>query len=116
MDMFTCVKDLASHQPVPDDGILTRTLLDNDHVKVVLFTFAAQQELSEHTASMPASLHFLDGTATVGLGGEMIEAQNGTWVHMTPGLSHSIKAKTPTRMLLTLIKTGPKTDSPAKQP
>jgi quercetin dioxygenase-like cupin family protein len=40
----------------------------------------------------------------VGLGGDMKEAQPGTWVHMPAGLRHSIQAKTPVVMLLLLVK------------
>ncbi len=34
-------------------------------LKVILVGFAQAEELSEHTASMPAVLHFLQGEATV---------------------------------------------------
>jgi quercetin dioxygenase-like cupin family protein len=44
------------------------------------------------------------GEAIVGLGDELKHAGAGTWVHMPPGLKHSIKAKTPTVMLLVLLK------------
>ena len=60
--------------------------------------------LSEHTASMPAVLHFLQGEATVGLGVHKHEAKAGTWVHMPTGQRHSIQAKTPVVMLLLLLK------------
>lgn len=49
-------------------------------------------------------LYFVKGTATVGLGNDVHEAQAGTWVHMPAGLKHSIKAETPLVMLLVLLK------------
>jgi len=54
-DRYTYIPDLAS-QEIPADGILSRTVYQDDHVKAVVFAFAAGQELSEHTASMPAIL------------------------------------------------------------
>ena len=53
---------------------------------------------------MAAMLFFVKGEATLGLGGDVREAQAGTWVHMPSGLKHSIKAKTPVVMLLVLLK------------
>lgn len=101
---YTFVEDLAKHQDIPADGILTRTLCDLDHVKVVLFTFGAGQELSEHTASMPAALHFIQGEAELVLGDETLKARPGAWVHMPPNLKHSVRAGTPVVMLLLLFK------------
>ena len=88
----------------PDDGILTRTLLHDDNVKAVIFGFGQGEELSEHTASMPAILHFLQGEASLTLGDDSIEAQPGTWIHMEPNLKHSVKTKTQVVMLLLLMK------------
>ncbi len=99
------VPDLAALlATVPEDSILSRTFYDGDDVRGVLFSFAAGQELSEHTASSPAILHFLSGEATVTLGGETVDAHAGSWAHMPPNLKHSIHAKTPVTMLLVLIR------------
>jgi quercetin dioxygenase-like cupin family protein len=46
-----------------------RTLYTDDRVKVVLFGFGQGEERSEHTASMPAALHFLRGEAKLTPGG-----------------------------------------------
>ena len=70
----------------------------------MLFGFGQGEELSEHTASMPAMLHFLQGEATRRWATTRVEAKAGTWVHMPAGLKHSIKAKTPVVMLLVLLK------------
>ena len=53
---------------------------------------------------MPASLHFIQGEATLTLGDDTIQVQPGGWVHMTPNLKHSVKTKTPVIMLLLLLK------------
>jgi quercetin dioxygenase-like cupin family protein len=103
-DNFTHIIDLAKEVEPPEDGILTRTLFNDDHVKVVIFGFGSGQELSEHTASMPAILHFIQGEATLTLGDETVEALPGTWIHLPANLQHSIQAKTPVVMLLLLLK------------
>jgi quercetin dioxygenase-like cupin family protein len=88
----------------PDKCILSRTLFNDDRLKVIAFGFAQSEELSEHTASMPAVLHFLQGEAKLTLGDNAVEASSGTWVHMPKGLRHSLQAKTPVVMLLLLVK------------
>jgi quercetin dioxygenase-like cupin family protein len=70
----------------------------------VIFGLGQGEELSEHTASMPAILHFIQGEATLTLGDETVEAQPGTWIHMAPELKHSVQAKTQVIMLLLLLK------------
>jgi quercetin dioxygenase-like cupin family protein len=104
MTTYTHFVDLAKEVEPPADGILTRTLFNDDHVKAVIFGFGQGEELSEHTASMPAILHFIQGKATLTLGDNTVEAQPGTWVHMPANLKHSVKTKTPVVMLLLLLK------------
>ena len=101
---YTHIIDLAKEVEPPKDGILTRTLFNDDDIKAVLFGFGKGQELSGHTAAMPAILHFIQGEATLTLGEETVEAQPGTWIHMPANLQHSVHAKTPVVMLLLLLK------------
>lgn len=101
---YTHFGDLAREVAPPDKGILSRTLYSDDRLKAIVFGFAPGEELSEHTASMPAVLHFLQGEASLTLGDDRHEARAGTWVHMAAGLKHSIRAKTAVTMLLLLIK------------
>ena len=108
MTDYTLLADLAKEVQPPDKGILSRTLFNSERLKVVAFGFAQGEELSEHTASMPAVLHFLQGEAKLTLGDDALHAKTGTWVHMPAALRHSIQAKTPVVMLLLLMKeTGP---------
>ena len=101
---YTHILDLAKEVQTPEKGILSRTLFNDDRLKVVLFGFGPGEELSEHTASMPAVLHFLQGEASLTLDDDTVEAKPGTWVHMPKGMRHSIQAKTPVVMLLLLLK------------
>jgi quercetin dioxygenase-like cupin family protein len=100
---YTHAPDLAA-QEIPPNGILSRTLHQDAHVKVVLFGFDAGQELSEHTASMPAILQIVKGEASVQLGDDRLDAGAGFWVHMPAQLRHAVRAKTPVVMLLVLVK------------
>lgn len=101
---YTHFSDLVKEAQPPANGILSRTLYNDERVKAVLFGFGQGEELSEHTASMPAVLHFLQGEANLTLGDDTLDAKPGTWVHMPTGLRHSIQAKSPVVMLLLLMK------------
>lgn len=100
------VPDLSQFSPVPEDGILSRTVHESDAVRVIYFGFAAGELLSEHTAAMPAIIEIIEGTATLTLGTESHEAGPGSWAYMPANLPHSLEANTPVVMLLTLLKKG----------
>jgi quercetin dioxygenase-like cupin family protein len=104
MTTYTHILDLVKQAEPPADGILSRTVFQDDQIKAVMFGFGQGEELSEHTSVKPAMFFFVKGEATVGLGDDVQEAQAGTWVHMPASLKHSIKAKTPVVMLLVLLK------------
>lgn len=103
--MYTHIASLFDSLPAPPpDSIVSRTVYADEQVKAVLFGFAPGQELSEHTASQPALLHFMKGEARLTLGEETQEAGAGTWVHMPANLKHSVAAKPEVVMLLLLLR------------
>lgn len=105
MPPYTFFTDLAAQLPaVPADSILSRTVFQDDHLKAIVFKFAPGQELSEHTAAVPAIVHILAGEATLTLGPDAYPVTVGAWAHMPPHLAHSIKAQTPVVMLLLMLK------------
>lgn len=87
----------------PPDSILSRTVYQDDSLKTILFAFQPGQELSEHTAAVPAILQFIKGQARLELGQDQHTAGEGTWVRIPARLPHSIQAETETLMLLTLL-------------
>ncbi len=98
--------DLLTEAEIPENGIISRTLYQDDSTKVVLFGFDAGQELSEHTASVPATIHILKGEGALTLGGDRLEARPGTWVYMPASLPHSVQARTPLTMLLVMLRSA----------
>jgi quercetin dioxygenase-like cupin family protein/ribosomal protein S18 acetylase RimI-like enzyme len=98
--------DLREPVDTPADGIVSRAIYNGDDVRVVHFSFAAGQQLSDHTAAMPVTLEIIEGEADITLDGTDVEGWPGTWIHMPANTPHSIIAKTPVTMLLTLLKRG----------
>jgi quercetin dioxygenase-like cupin family protein len=106
---FAIIPDVESMiASITPDSIVSRTVYQGPTLRIIVFGFAAGQELSEHTSSKEAVLHFLRGDATVTLGktdegGESTAAQAGTVIRMRPGLPHSVHAETDTIMLLSMM-------------
>jgi quercetin dioxygenase-like cupin family protein len=104
---YTYLADFAAAlATIPPDTIVSRTLYADKQLKIILFGFAPGQELSEHTSARQATLHFLEGTARLTLGGDTMSATAGTYVVMPPHLPHSVFAETQVVMLLTMVEAG----------
>ena len=104
MSEYTFISGLIDQLPdIPPDSIVSRTVLNRDDLKVIIFGFAAGQELSEHTAARPAVLYFVSGDADLVLGDDPKLVGPGAFVHMAPNLPHSVLAKTELVMLLLLL-------------
>jgi quercetin dioxygenase-like cupin family protein len=89
---------------VPEDSILSRTFYKDDRLSAVLFSFAAGEELSEHTSAYPAIIQILSGRARLKLGDDESIVEAGAWARMAPKLPHSVVAETPVVMLLLMLK------------
>jgi quercetin dioxygenase-like cupin family protein len=98
------VRQLADELHPPESGKESIVVLDNDDAKVVLFAFAAGGGLSEHIAPLPAIIQIVEGEAALTVGEESVAGKTGTWIRMAPRTPHSITARTPVVMVLTLLK------------
>ena len=97
------IQDLLAEAPVPARGILSQTLSKEDGVELVLFAFAAGEQLSEHTAARPAIIHILSGEADLTVDTETHQATAGTWARMPANTRHAVVARTPLVMALYLL-------------
>jgi quercetin dioxygenase-like cupin family protein len=95
--------DLIAEAPVPDRGIHSQTLSNEDGVELVLFAFAAGEQLSEHTSARPAIIHILSGEGALTAGGDAYAAAPGAWLRMAANERHSVVARTPMVMALYLL-------------
>ena len=103
MPSYTVIENLLKAVEIPQNGTLSRTIYRDDNVKIVLFGFAGGQELSQHTASVPAIIEILHGDARVTLDAEERELSAGSWVYMEAKLPHAVLARTDMVMLLTML-------------
>ena len=101
----TIIPDVTAEVEVPGDGTLSRVLYKDDHIRLVAFAFDAGQELTEHTAAVPAILQVLQGRFRITLSERVVDdAGAAFWAHLPAGLPHSVLALEPGVLLLTLLR------------
>lgn len=101
---YTFFPEIArSIETIPTDSIVSRTIFKDEQMKAIVFAFAPGQELSEHTASVPAIIQILEGECELTLGSDRYETGAGAWARMPANMPHSILARTPVKMLLLML-------------
>lgn len=98
------IEDVAAAVEIPEAGTLSRVLAKHGSVRLVAFAFDRDEELTEHTASVPAILQVISGRLRIGVANETYEMAPGAWLVMDAGVEHSVKALEPSRLLLTMIR------------
>jgi len=84
--------------------VVSRTLAQNKGVSITLFAFDVGEGLSTHSAPGDALVQILDGEAEIKIGGEGVMAKAGEVVVMPADVPHSLDARKPFKMLLTVVK------------
>lgn len=102
----TVIADLAAEVEIPADGTLSRVLYNDESMRVVIFAFDADQELTEHSTPSAAILQVVSGRLALDLGDGTVNAGPGAWIRMAPGLPHSVRSVEPSIMLLTMLRGG----------
>ena len=98
------IVSLADETRYAANGIVSRTILRTPTSRVVLFGFAAGQELTEHTSTQHAMIQILSGECEFSLAGKPHALKSGDLLYMPPNLPHAVRATKPFSMLLTLSK------------
>ncbi|MBL7222504.1 MAG: cupin domain-containing protein [Candidatus Brocadiae bacterium] len=96
--------DLADLVQVAAGAVVSRTLAKNDAGTITLFAFDAGQGLSEHSAPFDALVHVLDGQVELTIGGTAVPASAGQAVLMPANVPHALKAISPFKMILTMLR------------
>ncbi len=103
---YTFLPNLAAEVEIPADGTLSRVLHRDERLRLVVFAFDTDQELTEHTAAVPAVLQVISGRIEMGLAGDSVTVEPGGWLRMDAHLPHSLVALEPTVLVLTMLPAG----------
>jgi quercetin dioxygenase-like cupin family protein len=100
---MTDLQDVASLVDVAPDSTVSRTVLKAEGARIVLFSFDAGQELTEHTAAVPVLLQALDGRFEITAAGRTVSLVPGDVIHLGTRTPHAVVALEPSRLLLTML-------------
>jgi quercetin dioxygenase-like cupin family protein len=95
--------DTTSAIDIQTGAVVSRVIFSDNRMEVTVFGFDTGAGLSEHQASRAAIVQVTKGRLEFIADGEEHDAGPGFWLHMEPGTPHSLSAREPTVMLLTLV-------------
>lgn len=100
------IGSLADEIAVQPRSTVSKVVVKDGPLRLVLFAFDRGEELTEHTASLPVVIQVIDGAATVEASGDSVQLMAGGWLFLEANEPHTVVADQPTKMLLTMVRTG----------
>ncbi len=94
-------KEIVAYQ---QGAIVSKTLVEKETGTVTLFAFHQGQALSEHTAPFDALVHVIEGEGEIRIAGVPHRVAAGEMIVMPAGRPHAVKALTPFKMMLIMIR------------
>jgi len=85
-------------------AVVSREIISQKAGSITLFAFDKDQGLSEHTAPFDATVFCLEGEAEAVIAGKRLVLRKGDMVIMPAGKPHSLRAISPFKMLLIMIR------------
>lgn len=86
------------------DSVVSKTIISKKTGTVTLFAFDKEQGLSEHTAPYDAMVYVVDGEAEINITDKKMVIKKGETVILPASKPHSLKALSPFKMILVMIK------------
>ena len=95
------LKEQVAYQ---EGQVVSKTMAQNDHVSVTLFSFDKGEGLSEHTAPFDALVQILEGEMEIVVDGNHSKMKAGESLVLPANVPHALTAVQRFKMLLTMIK------------
>lgn len=96
-----CLKDLVQYQ---DGTVASRMVVNRKAGSITLFSFDADEGLSEHTAPFDAVVTILDGECEVWVAGSTYQMKEGETIIFPANVPHALSAITRFKMMLVMIR------------
>ena len=91
--------ELVSYQ---QGQVVSKTLVQNQHVSITLFAFDREEEIALHVSEGDAMLMILDGQADITIGDERFKMTGGDTIIMPADIPHAVYAPVRMKFLLTV--------------
>lgn len=102
VDLEAAVRMLRAEAHAAVAGHRQITMFRNGPVTLVVFVFATAGHLNEHKADGVVTIQVLAGRLAVDVGDQTHELGAGQLVALGPGVPHTVRALSPSEMLLTV--------------
>ena len=86
-----------------DGQIVSRTLVQNDHVSLTLFAFEKDEEIRPHASGGDALVTVLEGKGRFTVDGKVYLLDEGESIVMPAGIPHAVYGEERFKMLLTVV-------------
>jgi quercetin dioxygenase-like cupin family protein len=93
--------DLIAYQ---EGSVVSRQVMNGQGGNVTLFAFDRGEGLTEHTSPFDALVYVLDGEAEVMVSGVASHLREGDMILMPANAPHALKAPSPFKMLLIMVR------------
>ncbi|SHK46706.1 Cupin domain protein [Anaerocolumna jejuensis DSM 15929] len=94
------LSELVEYQP---GQVVSRTLVQNNHVGVTLFSFDKGEQISSHASSGDAMVNVLAGKARITIGDKEYTVSEGESIVMPNNVPHALYAEEQFKMQLTVV-------------
>lgn len=94
------LKDLVACQP---GQVVSKTLVQNEHVSITIFAFDSNEEISSHSSDGDALVTILEGKSIITIGEVKYEVSAGESIVMPAGIPHALFAPEPFKMELIVV-------------
>lgn len=85
-------------------AIVSKQVIKNQAGNITLFAFDEGEELTEHTSPYDAVVEVLEGKVQITIGGTDHTLSDREAIIMQANIPHALKAMSPAKFILTLIK------------
>lgn len=99
----TKVLELKEEVTYQKGQVVSKTLAQNSHVSITLFSFDKGEEISTHKSDGDAFVTCLDGTGLITIDGIQYVLTEGNSIVMPAGHPHAVYGKEQFKMLLVVV-------------
>ncbi len=102
LDLHKIAAELRKEPLSAHRGHRQMTIYHHEPIAVVLFVFEKDGQLTDHQANGVVTIHLIEGMVQVTTAAQTYDLSAANMVALAPGVRHSLLAKQPSIMLLTV--------------
>ena len=87
-----------------ENSVVSKMIYKSEHTILTVFALDQGQSIAEHTTPFDALVQILEGEAEITIADKKTLFKNGESIIMPANTPHALYAKTPYKMLLTMMK------------